>query len=101
MRNPQVRLSCPQASVVGAQLPAAKRLYELIVGATKIASSFNAAICPARYCLKTSDSPANAFAPSRQRLEWIWHELPIHVWSGFAMKVIEQPFRCAISLAPF
>ena len=31
----------------------------------------------------------------------MWHELPIHVWSGFAMKVIEQPFRCAISFAPF
>jgi hypothetical protein len=39
-----VRLSWPQASVVGAQLPAAKRLYELIVGARKIASSFSAAI---------------------------------------------------------
>ena len=31
----------------------------------------------------------------------MWQELPIHVWSGFAMNVIEQPFRCAISLAPF
>ena len=47
-RKPQVRLSCPQASVVGAQLPAAYRLYELIVGAKKIASSFAHAICPAR-----------------------------------------------------
>ena len=101
MRKPHVRLSWPQASVVGAQLPAAKRLYELIVGARKIASSFRQAIWPARYCLKTSDSPAKAFSPSRQRLEWMWHELPIHVWSGLAMNVIEQPFRCAISLAPF
>ena len=31
----------------------------------------------------------------------MWHELPIQVWSGLAMKVIEQPFWCAISLAPF
>ena len=48
MRKPHVRLSWPQASVVGAQLPAAKRLYELIVGATKIASSAAHAIWPAR-----------------------------------------------------
>ena len=51
--------------------------------------------------MKTSDSPAKAFSPSCQRLEWMWQELPIQVWSGFAMKVIEQPFRWAISLAPF
>ena len=31
----------------------------------------------------------------------MWHEFPIQVWSGFAMNVIEQPFRCAISFAPF
>ncbi len=31
----------------------------------------------------------------------MWHELPIHVSSGFAMKVIEHPFWWAISLAPF
>ena len=30
-----------------------------------------------------------------------WHDEPIQVWSGFAMNVIEQPFRCAISFAPF
>ena len=47
-RNPQVRLSRPQASVVGAQLAAMKRLYELIVGAKKIASSRAHATCPAR-----------------------------------------------------
>ena len=47
-RNPHVRLSWPQASVVGAQLPAEKRLYELIVGATKIARSARHAIWPAR-----------------------------------------------------
>jgi hypothetical protein len=76
-------------------------LYELIVGARKIASSRAHAICPARYCLNTSDSPANAFSPPRQRLEWMWHELPIQVWSGLAMNVTEQPFRCAISFAPF
>ena len=48
-RNPHVRLSWPHASVVGAQLPATKRLYELTVGAKKIASSRAQAICPARY----------------------------------------------------
>ncbi len=47
-RNPHVRLSYPQASVVGAQLPAAKRLYELIVGAMNTARSAAHAICPAR-----------------------------------------------------
>lgn len=31
----------------------------------------------------------------------MWHELPIIVWSGFAMNVAEQPCRCAISFAPF
>ena len=31
----------------------------------------------------------------------MWHELPIQSWNGFAMKVIEQPLRNAISLAPF
>ena len=31
----------------------------------------------------------------------MWQELPIHVWSGLAMKVIEHPFRWAISFAPF
>src|SRR5919108_3160361 len=101
IRKPHVRLSWPQASVVGAQLPAAKRLYELIVGATKTASSLRQAIWPARYWVNTWDSPANAFSPSRQRLEWMWHEFPIQEWSGLAMKVIEQPFRWAISLAPF
>ena len=44
---------------------------------------------------------AKAFSSSRHRLEWMWQELPIHPWSGFAMNVIERPFRCAISLAPF
>ena len=51
--------------------------------------------------MNTSDSPAKTLSPSRQRLEWMWQELPIHVWSGLAMNVIEQPFRNAISLAPF
>src|SRR4029077_7170214 len=39
MRNPHVRLSRPQASVVGAHDPAANRLYEFTFGAKKIASS--------------------------------------------------------------
>ncbi len=51
--------------------------------------------------MNVSDSPANALSSPRQRLEWMWQELPIQVWSGFGMKVIEHPFRCAISFAPF
>jgi hypothetical protein len=43
----------------------------------------------------------NDGSPSRHSDAWMWHELPIHVWSGFAMNVIEHPFRCAISFAPF
>ena len=101
MRNPHVRLSCPHASVVGAQVPAAYRLYELMFGATKIASSDIHAIWPARYWRKVSDSPSNVLRPPFQRLEWMWHELPIHVWSGLAMNVTEQPCSCAISLIPF
>ena len=31
----------------------------------------------------------------------MWHELPIQSWNGLAMKLIEQPCRYAISLAPF
>ena len=31
----------------------------------------------------------------------MWHEFPIHDSNGFAMNVIEQPFRFAISFAPF
>ena len=87
--------------MLGAQLPAVKRLYELTVGARKRASSFEHAIQPARKRLKVSDSPAKEFSPSRQRLACTWQELPIQVWSGLAMKVIEHPFRWAISLAPF
>src|SRR5450756_896455 len=101
MRKPHVRLSWPQARVVGAQLPAAYRLYELMVGARKIASSDAYAICPARYCRKVSDSPSKTLRPSFQRLECTWHELPIHRWSGLAMNVTEQPCCCAISLMPF
>ena len=85
-----MRLSSPQASVVGAQLPATKRLYELTVGARKIASSRAHAICPARNDEKTASSPPNAFSPSRHRLEWMWHDEPTSEWSGLAMKVIEQ-----------
>src|SRR2546425_8511668 len=101
MRNPHVRLSWPHASVVGAQLPAAYRLYELMLGARKIASSDAYAMWPDRYCLNTSDSPSNVFRVSFHRLEWTWHELPIHRWSGLAMNVTEQPAWCAISLIPF
>src|SRR6478736_7167166 len=96
-RKPQVRLSFPHASVVGAHDPAAKRLYELIVGATKIASSLKHAICPASQREKSASSVAKLASPSRQREEWIWQEFPSQSWKGFAMKVIEQPLRNAIS----
>ena len=76
-------------------------MYEFTFGARKSASSFAPAIQPARKERKSSPSSANAFEPSRQRLMCTWHELPIQVWSGLAMKVTEQPFWCAISLAPF
>src|ERR1700674_3392488 len=101
IRNPQVRLSWPQARVVGAQLPAAKRLYELMFGARKIASSDMYAMCPARYERKVSDSPSNVLRPPFQRLECTWHELPIQRWSGLAMNVTEQPCWWSISLMPF
>ena len=96
-----MRLSWPQASVVGAQLPATNRLYELTVGAKKIASSRAQAICPARNCENTASSSPKVFRPSRQRLEWMWHDDPTSSWYGLAMKVIAQPSWCAISLAPF
>ena len=37
----------------------------------------------------------------RQSEPWMWQELPIQLWSGFAMNVIDIPFRCASSFAPF
>jgi len=42
-----------------------------------------------------------AFSPPAHRLPCTWQEDPTHSWCGFAMNVIEEPFRCAISLAPF
>src|SRR5262245_61111833 len=90
-RNPTVRLSWAHASVVGAQLPAAYRLYELTVGAKNTASSFAHAIWPARKRRKSgvSRSPReNALRSSRHRLAWMWHELPIQSANGFAMNVI-------------
>src|ERR1700687_1069185 len=98
MRKPQVRLSWPQASVVGAHVPAAYRLYELMVGARKIASSDACAMRPARDCLKVGASPPKALRASFHKLECTCHELPIHRWSGLAMNVTEQPCWCAISL---
>ena len=62
-------------------------------GARKSASSRAQSIHPARKRSNTALSAAKALWPSRQRLAWMWHELPIHEWSGFAMKVIEHPFR--------
>src|SRR2546429_9896304 len=101
MRKPHVRLSWPHASVVGAQLPAAYRLYELMLGARKIPTSDAYPMWPDRHCLKTSDSPSNALRVSFHRLEWTWHELPIQRWSGLAMNVTEQPAWGGIPLVPF
>ena len=66
-----------------------------------MASSCRLAICPASQRLKVALSPANALRAPRQSEEWMWQEEPIQEWSGFAMNVIEHPFRCAISFAPF
>ena len=30
----------------------------------------------------------------------MWHEFPIQVWSGFAMKVTDIPCWCAIAFNP-
>src|SRR4249919_1192025 len=70
-RNPQVLLSLPQASVVGAHDPAANRLYELIVGARKIASSSKQAICPASQRENSPSSVAKHGAPSLHSDEWM------------------------------
>jgi hypothetical protein len=66
-------------------------LYELIVGARKIASSLKHAISPARKRSKSTGSSRNAGSPSRKSDAWMWHEFPIHDSNGFAMNVIEQP----------
>src|SRR5438132_3748345 len=100
MRNPHVRLSWPHASVVGAQLPAAYGLYELMLGARKIASSEAYAMWPDRYCLNTSDSPSNVFRVSFHTLEWPWHELPSDRGPGWARSVTERARVRAISFIP-
>src|SRR4051794_4521644 len=69
--NPQVRLSFPHASVVGAQEPAANRLYELIVGARNTASSLKHAICPASQREKSASSVAKHGSPSLHSEEWM------------------------------
>ena len=85
----------------GAHEAFANRLYELIVGARRSASSFPQAIQPARKRSNTSDLPEKAFVPSCQRLAWMWQLFPIQEWSGFAINVIACPCWAAISLAPF
>src|ERR1700682_3842730 len=85
MRKPQVRLSWPQASVVGAHVPAAYRLYELMVGARKIASSDACAMWPARYCLKVADSPSKALRESFQRLGGARRERRVRRLSGVGL----------------
>src|SRR5690242_21477280 len=62
-------------------------------GARKIASSDAYAMWPARYCLKTSDSPSKTLRPSCHRLECTWHDEPIQRWSGLAMNVTDTPRR--------
>jgi hypothetical protein len=76
-------------------------LYELTVGARKIASSSKHAIWPARKRAKSDSSSRNAGSPSRKSDAWMWHEFPIQDSNGLAMNVIEQPFAWAISFAPF
>ena len=75
-------------------------MYEFTFGARKIASSFACAIQPASHEPKSSSSVNDGSSP-RQSEPWMWHELPIQLWSGFAMNVIDIPFRCASSFAPF
>ena len=68
---------------------------------TKVPLSAAHAICPASQRSNNASSSANAASPSFWSDEWMWHELPIQSWNGFAMKVIEQPCWKAISFAPF
>jgi len=94
-RKPVVRLSRPHTTLTGAQLAAAKRLYELTLGAKNTASSRASAIWPPRNQRIVSDMPYGS-APSRknrasssgpQALMWRWPDEPVHVWSGLAMNV--------------
>jgi hypothetical protein len=76
-------------------------LYEFTVGARKIASSSKHAICPASQPSKSASSSPKSGSPSRKTDEWMWHEFPIQDSNGLAMNVSAQPFRNAISFAPF
>jgi hypothetical protein len=79
-------------------------------GAMKTASSRDSDIIPATnwlnvllmpYGRSAAGSLVRGFSPaSSQMLMWRWPDEPVHVWSGFAMNVMPQPFRYAISFAP-
>ena len=56
-RKPVVRLSRPQTTLTGAQLRAANRLYELTLGAKKMASSRASFIIPPMKWLIVVDMP--------------------------------------------
>src|SRR5947209_2884998 len=58
-RSEQVRLSGAQATAVGANDASAKRLYELMLGASISVSSRRQVSCPARKDAKTDRSRAN------------------------------------------
>src|SRR5262245_45670238 len=102
-RKPVVRLSRPHTTLTGAHESDAYRLYELMFGAMKIASSRLSCIIPAMNWARVSDMPygrldlgscVRDFEPSLfQTLIWRWPELPVQEWSGLAMKEMPQPLR--------
>src|SRR5215472_2357875 len=108
-RNPQVRLSSPQAIPVGANEADWKRLYELTLGADSQASSRDFASSPPRKVRKTSDMRPGDCAScmrdllpvSSQALTWAWKDEPMSSIDGLAMKVAVRPLSAAISFTPF
>ncbi len=95
-----MRLSLPHATVVGANDPSWKRLYELTCGAKNSVSSRMQAIWPATNRSNSVWSFPNAFSPSSPASEqWMWQELP-SASSHLAMNVSAIPSCAAISLAP-
>src|SRR6478735_5576590 len=83
-RRPQVRLSRPQATAVGAHESGWNRLYEFTVGANRRASSREAWTRPPSHQRNVSlmlwgflASHICDFLPLRsQRLEWMWQDEP-------------------------
>ena len=100
-RSEHVRLSLPQAIAVGANEPAAKRLYELMFGAKNSVRSRMPASRPATKRSNTSGCVGEhrrAVVGAERR--WMWHELPSRS-SYLAMNEIAMPSWAAISFAPF